>query len=111
MITHSVTVEESHLLLNSAIDTWVACMQTHDEKPPVVKFLHQGKLFLKGHIGRAAYRRAGFGIECQFAGYQAARVQNQIGPFKHTFATYRDQLGISGACSYDFDKTATQRQT
>ena len=50
MIVHLMLIEEGHLLLDSAKDTRVACMQTDDEMASLVMLLHQCTLFLEVHI-------------------------------------------------------------
>ena len=50
MVFHVVGIEEGHLFLDSAKDTWVACMEAHDEFALVIELLHQLALFLECHI-------------------------------------------------------------
>ena len=51
VVGHPLLVEERHLLLNSAEDAGVARVQTDDEVPFVVVFLHQFTLLLQVHVG------------------------------------------------------------
>ena len=46
VVIHSILIEVIHLLLDRAIDTGIAGVETDDEAAFIVIFLHQGKLLL-----------------------------------------------------------------
>lgn len=78
MITHAVSVEVVHLFLYRTIDAGVTRMQAHDELSLVVELFHQCKLFFQIHGSGAADCCARFGAKCQFAGHEAACIEDEV---------------------------------
>ena len=109
MVTHAVTVEEGHLLLDGAVDAGVTGVEADDEEAAVVEGFHRLKLLLERHTGRAAHRGAGLGVLRQFAGHEAAGVEDQVGRLKQAFAAHGDKLRVARPSADDLDEAATLR--
>ena len=107
VVTHAVTVEEGHLLLDGAVDAGIAGVEADDEEAAIVEGFHRLELLLERHAGRAAHRGPGLGVLRQFAGHEAAGVEDQVGRLKQAFAAHGDKLRVARPSADDLDEAAT----
>ena len=110
VVIHVVLIEESHLFLNSAKDTRIACMQTNDELSLIVELLHQFTLFFESHIGRRTNHGSWFMAIRQSLRYQRASIENKVCTLEHLTTSHTDQVRIARTCTYYLDMTSLLAQ-
>jgi len=104
VVVHTVGIEESHLLLDSAEDAGVARMEADDEVAEVVVLLHEGTLLFKIHVSRRADNGAGLVAIREGTRNEGACIENEVSLLEETAAADGDEVRVAGAGTDDFNK-------